>query len=55
VIEGFGEPNVSSAEQVRGRPQDDKWAALRAFRRAKGLCVKCAEKWSREHKCPPSA
>jgi hypothetical protein len=45
----------AAAEQVRGHPQDDKWAALRAFRRAKGLCVKCAEKWSREHKCPPSA
>jgi hypothetical protein len=45
----------AAAEQVRGHPQDDKWAALRAFRRAKGLCVKCAEKWSPEHKCPPSA
>lgn len=26
-------------------------AALRAFRKAKGLCVRCAEKWSRDHKC----
>lgn len=27
-------------------------AALRAFRRAKGLCVRCAERWSRDHTCP---
>jgi hypothetical protein len=29
-------------------------AALRAFRRAKHLCVRCAEKWSRDHKCFPT-
>jgi hypothetical protein len=26
-------------------------AALRAYRRARGLCEKWAEKWSRDHKC----
>jgi len=36
------------------RPFDDKLAALRAYRCAKGLCVKCAEKWSRGHQCPES-
>lgn len=30
----------------------DKWATLnKAFRRAKGLCEKCAEKWSCDHRC----
>lgn len=33
---------------------DDRWRALRAFRRAKGLCQFCAEKWSRDHKCADS-
>ena len=31
---------------------DDKVAALRNFRRAKGLCFKCGERWGREHTCP---
>jgi hypothetical protein len=26
-------------------------AALRAYRRAEGLCVCCAEKWTSDHKC----
>jgi hypothetical protein len=34
-----------------GKSPEDRMAALRAFCRAKGLCVRCAEKWSREHKC----
>ncbi|XP_035823161.1 uncharacterized protein [Zea mays] len=42
------------AEQHRARVLDDKLAALRAYRRAKGLCQRCAEKWSRDHKCPPT-
>src|SRR6185503_736053 len=33
-------------------PQQDKMATLRAYRCAQGLCVKCAQKWSRDHKCP---
>ncbi|WVZ90409.1 hypothetical protein U9M48_036715 [Paspalum notatum var. saurae] len=32
----------------------EKMAALRAYRRARGLCDKCAEKWSRDHKCAPT-
>ncbi|WVZ73357.1 hypothetical protein U9M48_021672 [Paspalum notatum var. saurae] len=34
--------------------EQDKMAALRAYRRARGLCDKCAEKWSRDHKCAPT-
>jgi hypothetical protein len=30
---------------------DDRWAALRNFRKAKGLCYTCGEKWGKEHKC----
>lgn len=31
--------------------QGDKFASLRAYRRARGLCEKCAEKWHHGHKC----
>jgi hypothetical protein len=33
---------------------DDKFKALRAYRRAKGLCDRCAEKWSKGHTCATS-
>jgi hypothetical protein len=33
---------------------DNKVAALRAYRRAHGLCQYCAEKYSRGHKCAPT-
>lgn len=44
-------PPASFSDIAKSRSGDDKMAALRAFRRAKGLCVKCAEKWSRNHTC----
>lgn len=44
---------MKPAEQHRARVLDDKLAALHAYRRAKGLCQRCAEKWPRDHKCPP--
>jgi hypothetical protein len=31
---------------------DERITALRAFCRAKGLCYKCGERWSRDHTCP---
>lgn len=31
--------------------KDDKWTTLRAYRCAKGLCDRYAEKWTRDHKC----
>ena len=31
---------------------DDKWATLKAHRKANGLCFKCGEKWNHNHKCP---
>lgn len=33
----------------------DKLESLRRYRRAKGLCDKCAEKWSPGHKCVATA
>lgn len=30
---------------------DERLTTLRAYRRARGLCYLCGEKWSREHKC----
>lgn len=35
----------------RSRSVDDRLSALCAYRRARGLCDKCAEKWSRGHRC----
>jgi hypothetical protein len=32
---------------------DAKLAALRSYRHTMGLCYKCADKWSKDHKCPP--
>jgi hypothetical protein len=31
--------------------QDDKLATLKAYRKAKGLCFICGEKWGKDHKC----
>jgi hypothetical protein len=43
------------AEQVQTANQsDNKVAALRAYRRARGLCQYCAEKYVRGHKCAPT-
>lgn len=30
----------------------NKWAAIRAYRKANGLCYICGEKWCKKHKCP---
>jgi hypothetical protein len=40
-----------SSEAAKASSADDKWRSLKAFRRAKGLCQYCAEKWTKEHKC----
>ncbi|VAI09231.1 unnamed protein product [Triticum turgidum subsp. durum] len=39
------EPNVKPTQA------DDKLATLKAYRRAKGLCCICGERWGRDHKC----
>lgn len=35
----------------RGVTVDDKLSALRSFRKARGLCIRCGEKWATGHKC----
>jgi len=55
-------PSVKQAQPIlleetrlcEGKSPAERWSALQAFRRAKGLCVRCADKWSRDHKCAPS-
>jgi len=37
-----------------GKPTADKFAALKAYRRARGLCDRCAERWHPGHKCAPT-
>jgi len=39
---------------VSDKPAADKFAALKAYRRARGLCDRCAERWRPGHKCAPS-
>lgn len=39
------------ADTVKHHVSDDKWGALRAYRRAKGLCFVCGEKWGKDHLC----
>jgi hypothetical protein len=40
-------------DNTKGKPKwDEKLSALRATRRAKGLCMKCGEKYNPQHKCP---
>jgi hypothetical protein len=42
---------LALAEDRRSRGLDDKLKTLRDYRRAWGLCIRCGEKWSRDHKC----
>lgn len=41
-------------EAHKTKTSEDKLSTLKSYRRAKGLCFKCGEKWSHGHKCPPS-
>lgn len=43
-------PEIKSAPALH-QSAEDKFKALRAYRRAKGLCDRCAEKWSKGHTC----
>jgi len=48
--------SVEEKCQAEGnRPSnDDKWTSLKAYRRSKGLCFICGEKWGKDHRCKPS-
>lgn len=36
----------------RGPSTEERWPALRASRRAQGLCMRCGGKWARDHQSP---
>lgn len=40
-----------SPDSSRPIARDDRVSALRSYRRSKGLCFTCGERWSRDHKC----
>lgn len=40
-----------TTDSARATSADDKWRSPKAFRRSKGLCQFCAERWTKEHKC----
>jgi hypothetical protein len=42
------------AEAPRGATAEDKVAALRNYRKARGLCFTCGERWGRDHRCGPT-
>lgn len=41
-------------EALKVQSLEDKMQAVKAFRRAKGLCYKCGMKWAPGHKCAPT-
>lgn len=46
-------PPRSRAVEER-RSAEDKWVALRNYRKSKDLCFLCGERWSKDHKCQQS-
>jgi hypothetical protein len=43
----------ATADKPNSKPRwDEKLAALRAARKAKGLCMKCGDQYSPQHRCP---
>ena len=48
-------PRISEDKRVpeptRAAVTEDRWSALRAYRKSKGLCFTCGEKWARDHQC----
>jgi hypothetical protein len=57
-VSASGSDDKRGIEGARAFPSsssvDSKAAALKAYRRAMGLCFKCNEKWSRDHTCAPT-
>lgn len=49
-----GSEDRRGTDAARATAEASKVAALRAFRRAKGLCFKCGERWGKDHVCPPT-
>jgi hypothetical protein len=45
---------AGSSASVPVQTSADKWAALCQYRKARGLCFTCGEKWARDHQCKSS-
>jgi hypothetical protein len=43
-------PVLATGAERRGRMVEDRLNTLRSYRRARGLCIHCGEKWSRDHR-----
>lgn len=55
-VSSSGPPKWDQPAQLKTTGStDEKLASLRRFRRARGLCEKCAGKWSPGHKCAATA
>lgn len=54
ALGGYKDDDCRSMNATRATSTDDKLHVLRQYRRARGLCDKCVEKWSHDHKCPPN-
>jgi hypothetical protein len=50
-VQEIKQPPDNSKSSDSSRISDDKLAALKSYRRAKGLCFTCGERYSRDHKC----
>lgn len=40
-----------STEASRTRSVEERWLDIKAHRRSQGLCQRCAEKWTKDHRC----
>ncbi|WVZ91209.1 hypothetical protein U9M48_037412 [Paspalum notatum var. saurae] len=47
-------PPDKKLQAVAPSAPPDKMAALKAYRKAQGLCFRCADKWAPGHKCSPT-
>jgi hypothetical protein len=49
---GFGQPGILGTSADTKPKWDEKLSSLHSQRCAMGLCMKCGEKWNKQHKCP---
>jgi hypothetical protein len=44
----------TAREPLKTISPDDKWHQLRNYRKSKGLCFTCGERWAKDHQCKSS-
>ena len=55
AAEGSGDRRgLEGVRAVERRAPEDQLTTLRAYRRARGLCYKCGERWVQGHRCAPT-